>query len=381
MTLSERLQELSSEAAHTIEAAKDAAALETAEIRYLGRKGLLPSLLKEMASASAEERPALGRQANEIKTLLEGKLAATKERLNAKSVESKLREELEDVTEPGIRPTLGHRHIVNHAMREIAAIFERAGFARFRAPEVEWDWYTFEALNMPKEHPARDEWETFFMDAEPSAKWGRMVLTPHATSGTARLLAKKELPLRAITMTKTYRRQIGVRHLPMFHQFDGVFVDQNVSVTHLLGILEYFVHEFFGKDRKVRLRPYHFRFTEPSFEIDISCGVCGGTGMVEYQITNNEYRTDGGDRAAIATRNSLLATRQKCRLCKHGWLELGGAGMLHPNVLTAAGIDPKKFSGLAFGWGVERTYMMKEGIQLDDIRELYKNDLRFLQQF
>ncbi len=354
MTLSERLQELASEAAQMIESAKDEAALETAEIRYLGRKGLLPSLLKEMASASAEERPALGRQANEIKQLLEGKLAATKERLNAKSIETKLRDELEDVTEPGIRPELGHRHIVNHAMREIAAIFERAGFARFRAPEVEWDWYTFEALNMPKEHPARDEWETFFMDAEPSAKWGKMVLTPHATSGTARLLAKKELPLRAITMTKTYRRQIGVRHLPMFHQFDGVFVDEHVSVTHLLGILEYFVHEFFGKDRKVRLRPYHFRFTEPSFEIDISCGVCGGSGTLNGN---------------------------KCRLCKHGWLELGGAGMLHPNVLTAAGIDPKKYSGLAFGWGVERTYMMKEGIQLDDIRELYKNDLRFLQQF
>ena len=207
---------------------------------------------------------------------------------------------------------------------------------------------------MPKDHPARDEWETFFMDA-PQSKLGKMLLTPHATNGTARALAEGKMPIRSINIAKTYRRQIDATHVPMFHQFDGVYVDENVSITHLRGVLEYFAKEFFGPERKTRLRPFHFRFTEPSFEIDVSCGVCGGTGI-------------GAD-------------KQKCRVCKRGWLELGGAGMLHPNVLKAAGIDPKKYSGLAFGWGVERTYTMKQGLQIDDLRNLYKNDLRFLKQF
>jgi phenylalanyl-tRNA synthetase alpha chain len=260
-----------------------------------------------------------------------------------------------DVTEPGARPPEGHLHIVTQAINEITSIFERIGFVRTRYPEVDWDWYAFEALNMPPDHPARDEWETFFMDAPVSPKMGKMILTPHATNGTARILAEKQLPIRAINIAKTYRRQIDITHVPMFHQFDGVYVDQGVSVAHLRGVLDYFVKSFFGPDRETRLRPFHFRFTEPSFEIDVSCGVCCGSGV-------------GAD-------------KQKCRTCKRGWLELGGAGMLHPNVLKAGGLDPKKYSGLAFGWGVERTYMMKQGMQLDDIRTLYKNDLRFLQQF
>jgi phenylalanyl-tRNA synthetase alpha chain len=183
-----------------------------------------------------------------------------------------------------------------------------------------------------------------------------MILTPHATSGTARCLADKEFPIRAINIAKTYRRQIDVTHAPMFHQFDGVYVDKGVSIADLKGILEYFVHNFFGPGRNVRIRPFHFRFTEPSFEVDITCGVCEGTG-------------------------SMNNTTQKCRACKRGWVELGGAGVLHPNVLEAAGIDSTVYSGVAFGWGVERNYMMKEGTQLDDIRDIYKNDLRFLQQF
>jgi phenylalanyl-tRNA synthetase alpha chain len=182
-----------------------------------------------------------------------------------------------------------------------------------------------------------------------------MVLTPHTSNAQVRELQRGAFPVRMISIGKTYRRQSDVTHAPMSHQFEGLYVDKGVAITHLRGVLDYFAKSFFGPDRKTRLRPFHFRFTEPSFEIDISCGVCGGTG--------------------------LGADRQKCRVCKRGWLELGGAGMVHPNVLKAGGVDPKKYSGFAFGWGVERTYMMKEGMRLDDIRLLYKNDIRFLKQF
>jgi phenylalanyl-tRNA synthetase alpha chain len=181
-----------------------------------------------------------------------------------------------------------------------------------------------------------------------------MVLTPHTSSGQAREMQKGKLPIRMINISKCYRRQIDVTHVPMFHQFEGLMIDRRVSVTHLKGVLDHFAQSFFGPGRVTRLRPYHFRFTEPSFEIDISCGLCGGTGM---------------------------QGSQKCRLCKEGWLELGGAGMTHPNVLKAGGLDPEEWSGFAFGWGVERTMMMKDGIRLDDIRHLYRNDLRFLEQF
>lgn len=355
MEFSEKLSALVERAQGEISGASSSDKLDELEIRYLGRKGELTALLKELASVAASERPKLGSKANEAKQKLEKAIGDAKTKLMSSEIGGRLASETVDVTEPGLRPASGHMHIVNRAIEEITAIFERAGFSRTRHPEVEWDWYAFESLNMPKDHPARDEWETFFMDAPVSDKWGRMLLTPHATSGTARTLASNKPPIRSINISKTYRRQIDVTHLPMFHQFDGVYCDKNVSVTHLVGILDYFAKEFFGPDRRTRLRPFHFRFTEPSFEFDISCGVCGGTGK--------------------------LSNGEKCRTCKQGWLELGGAGMLHPNVLKAAKIDPEEYSALAFGWGVERTYMMKEGLQLDDIRALYKNDMRFLKQF
>jgi phenylalanyl-tRNA synthetase alpha chain len=355
MTLSKQLQALSLDANQEIVTAKSLADLETIEIKFLGRKGELAGLMKGVASASTEERPKLGQLANEVKTQIERSLSSARGKLAGHAIKERLEAEREDVTEPGDRPPEGHLHLVTHAIRDITAIFNRIGFVRTRYPEVDWDWYAFEALNMPKDHPARDEWETFFMDAPPNVTMGKMVLTPHATSGTARNLSEKSLPIRSINIAKTYRRQIDMTHVPMFHQFDGVYVDKGVSIAHLRGVLDFFAREFFGPDRRTRLRPFHFRFTEPSFEIDVSCGVCEGTGTL----------TDG----------------HKCRTCKQGWLELGGAGMLHPNVLQAAGIDPNVYSGLAFGWGVERTYMMKEGLQLDDIRTLYQNDLRFLRQF
>jgi len=366
MTLSDKLQTLALTADRDLAKAKtpdDVAELET---RFLGRKGELTGLLRGLADVPSVVRPKLGELANDIKITIAQKVAAARERLSGGALTQKFEAEREDVTEPGIRPQEGHLHLMNQAIREITDIFAKAGFVRTRYPEVEWDWYAFEALNMPKDHPARDDWETFFMDAPVSSEYGKMLLTPHATSGTARELAGQKLPIRSINISKTYRRQIDVTHVPMFHQFDGVFVDKGVSVAHLRGVLDYFAKEFFGPDRKTRLRPHHFRFTEPSFEIDVSCGVCGGTGLITPPYEGGE----GGG-----------SSPQKCRTCKQGWLELGGAGMLHPNVLKAAGIDPSVYSGLAFGWGVERTYMMKEGMKLDDIRLLYKNDLRFLQQF
>ncbi len=376
MTLSEQLNQLARHAAVKIKDAKTLADIDQLEIHFLGRKGDLTTLLKGLAHVSASERPKLGALGNEVKMNIEGMITAAKESLGAGEVNQKLMDESEDVTEPGAKPRAGHIHLVNQAIEEIADIFERAGFSRTRHPEVDWDWYAFEALNMPADHPARDEWETFFMDAPTHPKWGRMLLTPHSTNGTARSLASHKPPIRCINIAKTYRRQIDVTHIPMFHQFDGVYVDENVSVTHLIGILDYFAKEFFGPDRKTRLRPFHFRFTEPSFEFDISCGVCGGTGY----LTGARIPEPGAPKIDVP-RSAFRVTGEKCRTCKQGWLELGGAGMLHPNVLKAAKIDPKKYSGLAFGWGVERTYMMKEGLQLDDIRTLYKNDLRFLQQF
>ena len=352
--MEDQLNGLRVEVADLVRKALDFSTLETIEIKYLGRKGELTRMLKGLADVATDERPKLGALANEVKREIEQMIATKREEFEASSLTHLAELEREDVTEPGIRPPEGHLHIVTQAINEITDIFAKIGFVRARYPEVDWDWYAFEALNMPPDHPARDEWETFFIDAPPSQK-GKMLLTPHATNGTARILAEKKLPIRAINIAKTYRRQIDVTHVPMFHQFDGVLVDEGIGVAHLIGVLDYFAKAFFGPERRTRLRPFHFRFTEPSFEVDVSCGVCDGTG--------------------------IAADRQKCRTCKRGWLELGGAGLLHPNVLKAGGVDPEKYSGLAFGWGVERTYMMKEGMQIDDIRILYKNDMRFLKQF
>ncbi|MEN9557877.1 MAG: phenylalanyl-tRNA synthetase subunit alpha, phenylalanyl-tRNA synthetase alpha chain [Candidatus Parcubacteria bacterium] len=358
--LSDTLTGLQESLEKAIKAASSLAELEAAELRFLGRKGELTNILRQLGSLSSDERRTVGAAANVVKVEGERLIAEARASLLSAAAGAVAENEWIDVTEPGMRPPQGHLHITTHAIREIGAIFERIGFTRVRYPEVDWDHYAFEALNMPPEHPARDEWETFFMEA-PAGKKGRMILTPHATNGTARILEecadrlKAGEAIRAMNIAKTYRRQSDITHVPMFHQFDGVCVDKGISFAHMHGVFDYFVKAFFGKERTVRLRPFHFRFTEPSVEIDVSCGMCGGTGM--------------------------LADDQKCRTCKRGWLELGGGGSIHPNVLKMAGIDPKKYSGFAFGWGVERTYMMKEGTKLDDVRTMYKNDVRFLEQF
>jgi len=350
----DQLNALKLEIDQAVGKATDADALLQVEVKYLGRKGQLTSVLKGLAEVDEASRPKIGSLANRIKQDAERDIASKRKEFQDASLSDLGDRERDDVTEPGIRPPEGHLHLVTQAIREITSIFEKIGFTRTRYPEVDWDWYAFESLNMPPDHPARDEWETFFLDA-PASKKGKMVLTPHTSNAQVRELERGEFPVRMINIAKCYRRQSDATHVPMFHQFEGLYVDKGVSIAHLRGVLDYFAKSFFGPERKTRLRPFHFRFTEPSFEIDVSCGVCGGTG--------------------------ILKDKQKCRVCKRGWLELGGAGMVHPNVLKAGKVDPKKYSGFAFGWGVERTYMMKEGMQIDDIRILYKNDLRFLKQF
>lgn len=361
MTWNERMSELLQNTQRELERIGATKALEDLEIGVLGRKGRLADLMKELKDVATEERPKLGILANEVKTKIEEAFAKTRTTLETADINARLVEEVVDITEPGVLPPTGHLHLTTQAIREIRAVFEKAGFSTVRYPEIDWDWYAFESLNMPKDHPARDDWETFFLDVPVSEKpeEGKMVLVPHVSNWQARVMkravAKGEFPVRLINISKCYRRQSDATHVPMFHQFEGMMIDKDVSITHLTGVMDYFVKSFFGPDRRARLRPHHFRFTEPSFEIDISCGLCGGTGKD--------------------------ATGTKCRLCKRGWVELGGAGMIHPNVFRAGGIDPNEYSGFAFGWGVERTFSMKEGLQIDDLRVMYKNDVRFLHQF
>lgn len=349
--MEQELKKLWEETDIEIEKIKDNAALNKLYLSLFGASGSFTKLLKTLKTLPAEKRPIVGKLANEIKREIANKFT------RQKSIIEKVKlDEWLDVTAPGLSPQIGHLHIVTQAISEISHIFERVGFTRVRYPEVEYEWYAFESLNMPANHPARDDFETFFLDAPPIPKMGRLVLSPHTSSGQVREMERlKKPPIRMINIAKCYRPNWDISHTPMFHQFEGLVVDTGINITHLKGTMDYFAREFFGKDRKTRLRPFHFQFTEPSFEVDISCGVCLGKG----KLTNGS----------------------NCRFCKEGWLELGGSGMVHPNVLKMGNIDPVKYSGFAFGWGVERTYMMKSGTKLDDIRLLYSNDIRFLEQF
>ena len=315
--------------------------LEELRVSYLGRSGKLTSLIKKIKDAPAHERASLGQLINETKQSIEAQIIEAAAKLSDEKVGF-------DPTIPGVKPPMGHTHLVSQAIAEISEIFSRIGFVRVRYPEVDWDWYAFEALNFEPDHPARDNWETFWVDAKAHPKYGPMVLTPHTSSGQVREMTRTKPPIRMVNIAKCYRRQSDVSHTPMFHQFEGLVIDKNISITHLKGTLDYFAKTYFGKDRVTRLRPYNFPFTEPSFEVDISCDICGGTG---------------------------------CKLCKGGWLEIGGAGMVHPNVLKNGGISPEEYTGFAFGWGVERVLMMKSGLKIDDLRTLYSTDLRFLYQF
>lgn len=350
--MKDKLLSIKNDAISMILSAQDSKEIEEIRIQFLGRNGALTALLKDIVKLPKEDKPVIGKLANEIKLIVEDTIKQKLENLGSGS-ESKVAGL--DVTEPGIRPPLGHLHPVTSAIEEITYIFEHIGFNRVRHPEIEWDWYPFTALNFPENHPARDDWETFFIDQKADPKYGPVVLTPHTSSGQIREMEKGKLPIRMINIAKCYRRQSDVSHTPMFHQFEGLVVGEKISVSDLKGTLDYFVKSYLGGKRVSRIRPYHFQFTEPSFEVDVTCGVCLG--------------------------KARLPDGERCKLCKEGWLELGGAGMVHPNLFKNTGINPGKYSGFAFGWGVERVLMMKEGIKIDDLRILYSNDLDFLHQF
>jgi len=342
--MEEKLIRLKNQAMAIILATQDKKELEVLWLKYLGKKGELTSLIKEIPKLDQIKRKEIGMLANDVKRAIEETIDSQK--LKAEDQRLKTKEFL-DVTMPGKQPSLGHLHLISQAIEEITRIFERIGFKKVTYPEVEWDWYAFTGLNMPQNHPARDEWETFFVENLSHPKYGQTVLTPHTSSGQLREMERVgRPPIKMLNIAKCYRRQSDISHAPMFYQFEGLVIDQGINITNLKGTLDYFAKEYFGRERKTRIRPFHFQFTEPSFEVDVTCLVCAGKG---------------------------------CRACKQGWMELGGAGMVHPVVLKNGGIDPKKFTGFAFGWGVERVLMMKYGIP--DIRLLFSGDLRFLNQF
>lgn len=349
--MEEKILNLKNEALAQIVSAKTEEELESLRQAYLGRKGKLTLLIKEIPKIPLEKRVDVGRLANDAKKAVEEVLRQTQDKLQ--QLTQSTTKEWFDTSLPGIKPQIGHLHLISQAISEISLIFEKIGFTRVSYPEVEWDWYAFEGLNMPKNHPARDEWETFFIEGLESKKYGGAVLTPHTSSGQLREMERKktlpagrQAPIRMLNIAKCYRRQSDVSHAPMFYQFEGLVVSKGMNIAHLKGIQDYFVKQYFGPGTETRIRPFHFQFTEPSFEVDVTCLICGGKG---------------------------------CKACKKGWMELGGSGMVHPVVLKNGKIDPKKYTGFAFGWGVERVLMMKYGIS--DIRLLFSGDLRFLNQF
>lgn len=343
ISMQEDLQTLKNQAIADLTHANTQDDLERVKTEYLGRSGKLAEITKQLKTVPQEERKQVGILLNDVKTTItlayEEQASTYKQKGN----------QINDPTMPGIQPEIGSLHLVTQAIQEISDVFKQIGFSRVRYPEVEWDWFSFEALNFDKLHPARDDWETFFVDTKPHKTKGPMLLTPHTSSGQVReMLRIKNPPIRMINIAKCYRRQSDVSHTQMFHQFEGLVIDKGITISNLKGTLTYFAKMFFGEDREIRLRPYNFPFTEPSFEVDISCDICNGKG---------------------------------CRLCKEGWLELAGAGMVHPNVLRHGGIDPNEYTGFAFGAGVERVLMMKSGLKVPDLRLLYSTDLRFLRQF
>ena len=310
------------------------------KVKYLGKKGILTQQLKSLKSLSKEERPAFGNTLNEIKKSLGDLISKQEEGLKTSDIVNKLKTEQIDVTVPGCYTPFGRLHPVTQVMDEIITIFTSLGFTVEEGPEVEHDFYNFEALNMPEDHPARDMQDTFYISHD-------VVLRTHTSSVQVRVMEKNDPPLRVIAPGKVYRCDSDVSHIPMFHQLEGFMVDKHIRMSDLKGVLELFIHRVFGPDTKVRLRPSFFPFTEPSAEIDISCVMCGGKG---------------------------------CNVCSStGWIEILGAGMINPRVYEKAGYDPDKYTGFAFGMGIERVAMLKYSI--DDVRLFPENDKRFLEQF
>jgi phenylalanyl-tRNA synthetase alpha chain len=370
-------------------------ALRAVRDRYLARKGgLLSALLKSLGSAPADERPRLGRLANELKqeieTALDERLAtAARARPPAGSV---------DVTLPGRRPAIGHRHPLTLLRDRIEAIFSRMGFLVIEGPELEDDYHNFEALNMPPEHPARDMQDTLYL-AQPvrsSAGSPATLLRTHTSGMQIRYMESHTPPVRLIAPGRVYRRDnLDLTHTPMFTQVEGLVVGEDVTLADLKGTLFTFLRELFGQDRQVRFRPSFFPYTEPSAEVDISCGGCGGTGRVAPKLGTGQTTSEGGrvapklgtgqttsegGRVAPKLGTGQTTSEGGCAMCKRtGWIEILGSGMVHPAVFEAVGYDPERYTGFAFGMGIERVALLKWGVE--DIRLFYENDLRFLEQF
>ncbi|MEG2536460.1 MAG: phenylalanine--tRNA ligase subunit alpha [Hydrogenoanaerobacterium sp.] len=335
------LEKIRSHALEVIEAVGDLKGIDDIRVKFLGKKGELTAILKQMGGLSSEERPVIGQLANEIRASLEERIEARTAELKTAGTQARLSAEAIDVTMPGLRRPLGKKHPLSLVLDEVKDIFMGMGFDIAQGPEVEYDYYNFEALNMPKDHPARDTQDTFYITEN-------ILLRTQTSPVQVRTMEQKKPPIRIMAPGRVYRSDaVDATHSPLFHQIEGLVVDKGVTMADLKGTLEIFVKKLYGEDSVVRFRPHHFAFTEPSAELDVQCFACHGEG---------------------------------CRLCKgEGWIEILGCGMVHPKVLSICGIDPEVYSGFAFGMGLERIVMRRYNI--DDMRLFYENDLRFLDQF
>ena len=339
--MKEKLQKIREDAIRQIEESGDLSKLNDVRVAVLGKKGELTAVLKSMKDVSPEERPLVGQLVNETRESIEKILDETKKKLEAAELDAKLRREVIDVTLPAKKNNVGHRHPNTIALEEVERIFTGMGYEVVEGPEVEYDYYNFEALNIPANHPAKDEQDTFYIN-------DKIVLRTQTSPVQVREMEKGHLPIRMIAPGRVFRAdEVDATHSPSFHQIEGLVVDKNITFSDLKGTLAEFARQLFGQDTKVKFRPHHFPFTEPSAEMDVTCFKCGGKG---------------------------------CRFCKgEGWIEILGCGMVHPRVLRMSGIDPEEYSGFAFGIGLERIALLK--YEIDDMRLLYENDYRFLKQF
>ena len=339
--MKEQLEKIKSEALARIEASDALETLNDIRVAYLGKKGELTSVLKSMKNVAPEERPKVGQMVNEVRALLEEKLEETRLALAAKAREEQLKKEVIDVTLPAKKANIGHSHPNMVALKEVERIFIGMGYEVVEGPEIEYDEYNFTKLNIPANHPAKDEQDTFYINKD-------IVLRTQTSPVQARIMEQGKLPIRMIAPGRVFRSdEVDATHSPSFHQIEGLVVDKNITFADLKGTLEEFAKELFGAETKTKFRPHHFPFTEPSAEVDVSCFKCGGKG---------------------------------CRFCKgSGWIEILGCGMVHPHVLEMCGIDPEEYTGFAFGVGLERIALLK--YEIDDMRLLYENDVRFLKQF
>ena len=339
--MKEKLQKIREHAMAEIENSDGLAKLNDVRVSVLGKKGELTAVLKGMKDVAPEDRPKVGQWVNETREAIEAKLEETKAKLEAAELEHRLEKEVIDVTLPAKKNRVGHSHPNTLVLEEVERIFTGMGYEVVEGPEVEYDYYNFEALNIPANHPAKDEQDTFYIN-------DKILLRTQTSPVQVRVMEQKKPPIRMIAPGRVFRAdEVDATHSPSFHQIEGMVIDKNITFSDLKGILTQFVQQLFGKDTKVKFRPHHFPFTEPSAEMDVSCFKCGGKG---------------------------------CRFCKgEGWIEILGCGMVHPRVLRMSGIDPEEYSGFAFGIGQERITLLK--YEIDDMRLLYENDDRFLKQF